>query len=138
MTYAGNITPEQAWDRLATDEKAVLIDVRTQAEWAWVGISDLSSLQKDVFKVEWVYFPNSIPNADFVGDVEDLVPGLDTPILLLCRSGVRSRYAAEALTAAGFKECYNISGGFEGDKNDHAHRGTVNGWKVAGLPWKQG
>lgn len=137
MAYAGDLTPQEAWEKLSSDSNAVLIDVRTQAEWAWVGMVDLASLNKTVGCVEWVRFPNSVPNADFVGDVEEIVDNPDTPILLLCRSGVRSVHGAEALTAAGFKNCYNILGGFEGDKDAHAHRGTTNGWKVAGLPWKQ-
>jgi rhodanese-related sulfurtransferase len=59
-------------------------------------------------------------------------------VLLLCRSGARSRAAAIALTAAGYGPCYNVSEGFEGDRDGAAHRGSVGGWKVAGLPWAQG
>jgi rhodanese-related sulfurtransferase len=61
----------------------------------------------------------------------------DRSLLLICRSGVRSRDAAVALTSAGFGPCYNISDGFEGDLDGAKHRGISNGWKVADLPWIQ-
>ncbi|MDV7340442.1 rhodanese-like domain-containing protein [Terasakiella sp. A23] len=137
-TYAGDITPQEAWDKLTNDKEAVLIDVRTEAEWAWVGQADLSSLGKQHFNVEWIRFPGGVPNEGFVSDVEAVLPQKDIPVLLLCRSGVRSKHAAIALTACGYQTCFNVAGGFEGDKNDDEHRGTINGWKVAGLPWKQG
>lgn len=137
-TYAGDITPNEAWTILQDNEQAVLIDVRTTAEWAWVGQIDLSGLSKAHHCVEWVRFPNGSENDQFVEEVQALLTDPTVPVLLLCRSGVRSKYAAIALTASGYETCYNISGGFEGDKNDQQHRGTVNGWKVAGLPWVQG
>jgi rhodanese-related sulfurtransferase len=136
--YAGDITPKQAWDMLAEQENAYLIDVRTSAEWAWVGQVDLSALEKQHLCVEWNHFPDGVPNGDFVSEVKMHVSDKDATLLFLCRSGVRSKHAAISLTAKGYKVCYNISGGFEGDKNEHNHRGTVNGWKVAGLPWAQG
>ncbi|WP_135081039.1 rhodanese-like domain-containing protein [Terasakiella sp. SH-1] len=136
--YAGDITAQETWDILTEKPSAVLIDVRTAAEWAWVGQVDLSSLSKQHFCVEWNRFPGGVQNEYFVSEVEKLVADKEAELLMLCRSGVRSKHAAIALTAAGFKTCYNISGGFEGDKNGDHHRGTVNGWKVAGLPWVQG
>jgi rhodanese-related sulfurtransferase len=136
--YGGDITPQQAWEILQSSKDAVLIDVRTEAEWAWVGQVNLSSIEKEHLRVEWNRFPGGMRNEDFVEDVAKLVPGKTTELLLLCRSGVRSRYAAIALTAAGYEKCYNIEGGFEGDHDANRHRGTVNGWKVAGLAWMQG
>jgi len=136
--YAGDITPKQAWEILQSSKDAVLIDVRTEAEWAWVGQVNLSSLEKEHLLVEWNRFPGGMRNETFVEDLAKLVPNQTTELLMLCRSGVRSKYAAIALTAAGYKTCYNIEGGFEGDHDDQRHRGTVNGWKVAGLPWMQG
>jgi rhodanese-related sulfurtransferase len=136
--YAGNITPSEAWKILEEQKDAVLIDVRTAAEWAWVGQVDLSALGKSHLCVEWVRFPGGVSNDDFVGEVS--AKGIDqkAPILFLCRSGVRSQYAAIALTQAGYQACYNISGGFEGDADQHKHRGQTNGWKFEGLPWVQG
>ena len=90
-----------------------------------------------MIRVYWQVFPDMDVNPDFVDQVAAGGIGKDTPLLFICRSGVRSRYAAEAMTAAGFQKCYNVAGGFEGDPDDQGHRGTVNGWKVDGLPWRQ-
>ena len=136
-SYAGDISPKQAWDILADNPKAVLVDVRTDAEFAYVGNPDLGSLGKQVLRVYWKVFPAMEPNPNFVAEVGTAGVAKDAPLLFLCRSGVRSRDAAVAMTAAGFKECYNVAGGFEGDKDGSGHRGRVNGWKVAGLPWTQ-
>jgi len=137
-TYAGDLTPQQTWDMLSEFPKAQLIDVRTNAEFVYVGNPDLSALNKEVVQVYWQVFPDMDVNSDFIAEIGETISDKETPLLLICRSGVRSLYAAEALTAAEYKECYNIAGGFEGDKNPQGHRGGVNGWKVAGLPWKQG
>ena len=136
-TYAGDLAPKQTWEMLAENPKARLVDVRTDAEFAYVGNPDLSGLGKEVIRVYWQVFPDMDVNPDFVNQVAAGGIGKDTPLLFICRSGVRSRYAAEAMTAAGFQECYNVAGGFEGDPDDQGHRGTVNGWKVNGLPWRQ-
>ncbi len=137
-TYAGDLTPQQTWEMLSENSRAQLVDVRTDAEFAYVGNPDLSDLGKEVRQVYWQIFPAMDVNPDFVAQVKDAGFDKDTPLLFLCRSGVRSKYAAEALTAAGFTACYNVAGGFEGDKDPQGHRGTGNGWKVDGLPWKQG
>ncbi len=136
--YAGDVSPQQAWEILQNSPDAHLIDVRTEAEWHWVGQVDLSSLEKEHLMVQWVQFPGGVRNEDFVAQVASLVPSQESELLFLCRSGVRSKFAAMAMTAAGYKTCYNISGGFEGDHDEHHHRGHVNGWKVAKLPWMQG
>ena len=137
-TYAGDLTPLETWEMLSENPKAQLFDVRTDAEFACVGNPDLSELGKEVRQVYWKIFPAMEANPDFVAEVKDAGFEKDTPLLFLCRSGVRSKHAAEALTAAGFTACYNVAGGFEGDKDPQGHRGTGNGWKVDGLPWKQG
>jgi len=136
-TYAGDRTPQQTWEMLRDNPKAVMIDVRTDAEYAYVGNPDLSSLNKEVVQICWKAFPKMDLNSDFIAQVGNTV-NTDTPMLFLCRSGGRSMNAADALTAAGYTQCYNITGGFEGDKNPEGHRIGVNGWKVDGLPWKQG
>jgi len=135
--YAGDIQPTEAWRLLAADPEAVLIDVRSDAEWTFVGLCDLSSLGKEPLLVAWQIFPGMVPNEAFTDEVAAVV-GVEQPALFLCRSGVRSRAAAAAMTARGFTHCYNIAGGFEGDPDDHHHRGGVNGWKAGGLPWIQG
>lgn len=139
LVYAGNLSPEETWQRLKSDPHAVLIDVRTPEEWAYVGVPDLTDLSREVFFVPWLFYPRMTINPMFVEQIKNEVqPEADTTMLLLCRSGVRSAYAAHALTQQGFKNCYNVAGGFEGDHDGHKHRGVKNGWKVAGLPWTQG
>ena len=134
--YAGDITPEQAWELLSTDPEAVLVDCRTAAEWRFVGAPDLSSLQRDIVSVEWVRTDGS-RNDDFVEDLAKagIAPG-SRPVAFLCRSGNRSIASAIAATAAGIGPSYNILDGFEGDPDENGHRGAT-GWKAVGLPWKQ-
>ena len=138
MGYAGDITPTQAWEILAKEPKAVLVDVRTQAEWGYVGIPDLGAIGKKPLFTSWALFPTMEINERFADEI--IAAGIepDAPILFLCRSGVRSRAAAIAVTARGYMSCYNVASGFEGDPNAQRHRGTINGWKVEGLPWIQG
>lgn len=135
--YAGDITPQQAWEMLQTEPDATLIDVRTDAEFSFVGLTDLSTLQKQPQLIAWKVFPTMECNEDFADQVEAIAANHEAPLLFLCRSGVRSKYAAIEVTTRGYHRCYNISGGFEGDHDDNQHRGTVNGWKVDNLPWKQ-
>lgn len=136
MSYAGDITPREAWDLLVDNPDAVLVDCRTSAEWRFVGVADTSSLGRDVVYVEW----NRTDGTHNDGFVDELVaagvtPG-DKPVVFLCRSGNRSIGAAEAATAAGIAPSYNVLEGFEGDLDDQGHRGR-SGWKAVGLPWKQ-
>ncbi len=136
--YAGDLTPTEAWELLQAETEAVLFDVRTNAEFIYVGRPDLSSIGKDVRLVMWVNFPENLLNPNFVNEVKATGVTPNQKLLFLCRSGVRSRFTAKVMTAEGFPSCYNILEGFEGDKNVEGHRGFVEGWKVAGLPWLQG
>lgn len=136
--YAGDISPKQAWDILARDPRAALVDVRTDAEFAYVGNPDLSGLGKRVVRVCWKVFPKMEINKDFLAQASAGGVSKDAPVIFMCRSGQRSRDAAIAMTAQGFKTCYNIATGFEGDKDSAGHRGAVGGWKADGLPWVQG
>jgi rhodanese-related sulfurtransferase len=136
--YAGDVSPREAFEILAGDEAAVLIDVRTPAEWEWVGLPDLRPVGRSPLLVAWKLWPGGVQNTEFVGQVKEAGVASEAPVLLLCRSGQRSRDAAIALTAAGFQRCYNISDGFEGQKDVDGHRGTNSGWKHEGLPWVQG
>jgi rhodanese-related sulfurtransferase len=135
--YAGDITPERAWQLLAGDENATLVDVRTKAEWSYVGVCDLSSIDKKPAFIEWQVFPSMAVNGSFVEEVDSLGVPKDAPLLFVCRSGARSRSAAIATTGRGYAACYNVAGGFEGDCDENRHRGQINGWKAAGLPWVQ-
>ena len=136
--YAGDVTPRQAWELLAKEPDAVLVDVRTDAEWGFVGIPDPSELDKDLVRVPWQHFPSMAFNPDFAGQVEANGVERSSTLLFICRSGQRSRDAAIAMTAAGYGPCYNVADGFEGPPDAERHRGTVAGWKFDGLPWRQG
>ncbi len=132
--YAGELTLDAAWALLADDPNAVLIDVRTAAEWNFVGVPALEALGKQPRFVEWIRFPDGAPNPDFLDQATtDLRSG--QPVLLLCRSGARSLAAARALTGAGYGPAYNITAGFEGPLDEHGHR--TAGWRHAGLDWRQ-
>ncbi len=136
--YAGEITPREAWDMLAEDPKARLVDVRTEAEWSFVGVPDLSALGMEPLLIEWYDFPNGDLNPGFLEQVKEGAAETDASLLFICRSGVRSKAAAIAATAAGYAHCYNVATGFEGDHDEDVHRGRVAGWKHDGLPWVQG
>ena len=136
--YAGDVTSVEAMEILQGDERAMLLDVRSDAEWTFVGRPDLSGIGRAPLLISWQIFPGMVPNGGFVDAVRRLVPEKDTPLLLLCRSGQRSRSAAIALTEAGFSDCRNVSDGFEGPKDEAGHRNTVSGWRASGLPWQQG
>ncbi|NOZ41795.1 MAG: rhodanese-like domain-containing protein [Alphaproteobacteria bacterium] len=137
MSYTGDVTVVAAWEGLAQDERATLIDVRTRAEWTYVGLCDLSGPGKSPLLVSWQLFPDMVVNPSFTAMVIAHNIPRDYPLYFLCRSGVRSRAAAAAMTAAGYEKCFNILGGFEGDPDEAGHRGGGNGWKAAGLPWRQ-
>lgn len=143
--YAGDLSPQEAFDLLGKEAAAQLVDVRTNAEWAFVGVVDLSSLAKAPLLVEWQSFPTMAPNAEFAEAVEaqgEKANGgqelaKDQPLVFLCRSGVRSIAAANEMARRGYTRCYNILEGFEGGHDDKRHRGHVNGWKARDLPWMQ-
>jgi len=135
QAYAGDIDPQAAWDMLAADPAAVLVDCRTEAEWAFVGVPDVSELGKQAVLVPGNVFQGGL-NETFVEDLR--AAGVDGgPLVFLCRSGQRSIGAATVATAAGLGPAYNITEGFEGAVGPEGHR-DVEGWKVRGLPWRQG
>jgi len=141
MTYAGNISAREAWELLKSDPKAQLVDVRTAAEWSFVGVPDLSQLNRALVRVEWQVYPSMERNPKFEAAVAERLKAGGateaTPVFFLCRSGARSAAAAAAMTTAGFNKCFNVVAGFEGDLDAQKHRGHANGWKVDGLPWVQ-
>jgi rhodanese-related sulfurtransferase len=138
MSYAGDITPLEAWKLLSDNPNAVLVDVRTDAEWRFVGVPDLSSLGRDAVYIEWVT-TNGVPNVNFADELKGSVPPSDEerPVIFLCRSGNRSIGAAELATEEGLAPAYNVLDGFEGHLDASGHRGET-GWRAVGLPWKQG
>ncbi len=138
--YAGDLVPREAWELLAREASAALVDVRTLPEWTLVGVPDLAELGRQAVCVEWQTYPSMSVNQSFVADVQraaQIGDRKDTPLLFICRSGQRSRAAAIAMTAAGFSRAYNVAEGFEGNLDANKHRSSGTGWKSANLPWKQ-
>jgi rhodanese-related sulfurtransferase len=134
MSYAGDLTPQEAWTKL--EQGAILVDVRTEGEWAHIGIPDTKATDNDPLFIPWT-FPGGVPNPDFITDLTEEAPAdSDTELVFLCRSGQRSIAAATAATQAGFTS-YNVLEGFEGEPDRYGER-TVNGWKNRGLPTNLG
>ncbi|MBI4290531.1 MAG: rhodanese-like domain-containing protein [Betaproteobacteria bacterium] len=131
LPYAGALLPREAY-RLAQEVPgARIVDVRTRAEWEWVGRIPGAVL------LEWNRYPGGALNGDFLQQLEDAIGKPPAPVMFVCRSGNRSHHAAAAATAAGFPQCFNVLEGFEGDKDASGHRNSKGGWRVAGLPWEQ-
>jgi rhodanese-related sulfurtransferase len=135
--YAGDVTSSMAWKILSENKDAVLIDVRTRAEWNYVGLPELDAIGKKPALLEWQVFPGMQQNAEFVATLGNAVADKDAPLLFLCRSGARSAAAAKAMTAAGYSTCLNVADGFEGPLDAQGKRGSAAGWKATGLPWRQ-
>lgn len=126
--YAGDIPPALAWQWVQAGN-AVLVDVRTDAERAWVGQVPGAKV------VAWKQWPQMLMNPDFDTQLQAVVPS-GSKVLLLCRSGVRSVAAAQRATELGL-QAYSILEGFEGDLDVNGQRGKLNGWRYRGLPWQQ-
>ena len=134
--YAGDITPQQAWELLRDDPSAVLVDVRTDGEWRAIGVPDTAELGKEPVFDEWVT-GDGRPNPAFLDQLAAAgVEAGSGPVVFLCRSGQRSIGAARLATQAGIGPSYNVLEGFEGAPGPSGVRDR-EGWKVAGLPWKQ-
>lgn len=136
--YAGDILPKEAWDFLSGQKDSVMIDVRTKAEWDFVGVPDLTDINKDIATISWRLYPDMNVNNGFENKVSEITYGnKNIPLIFLCRTGSRSAEAAAAMTTKGYSKCYNIVGGFEGDLDSFSHRGHISGWKASNLPWRQ-
>jgi rhodanese-related sulfurtransferase len=140
----GQVSPADAWTALQDQtSQTLLIDVRTRAEWSFVGVPDLSQLGQQAAFIEWQSFPTMEMNGAFTSAAVSLVEQSRAKALyFLCRSGVRSHHAAVAMAAACSRAghdvaCINVAEGFEGDVNGEGRRGEMNGWKAHGLPWRQ-
>ncbi len=131
LPYAGALTPAEAHELMQHHSGAALVDVRTRAEWDWVGRVPRA------IEVEIMSYPGNRPNAAFIDELEKKVPK-DALVMFLCRSGGRSHNAAGFATQAGYGNCYNVLEGFEGDRDDSGQRNKTGGWRAAGLPWVQG
>jgi rhodanese-related sulfurtransferase len=133
-----SISPRQAWETLQADAVARLVDVRTDAEWTYVGLPDLSAAGKQPVLVSWQLFPTMQVDGAFVDHLQEAGLTPDQPLYFICRTGSRSLTAAQVAERAGFTRTYNIAGGFEGPMDAAGHRGRIAGWKADGLPWRQG
>ena len=132
LPYAGAVTPREAFELLQNEPGAKLVDVRTRAEWEWVG------RVPDAVFIEWNTWPGGTRNPAFEHELAEQIPDKTEPVLFICRSGGRSHNAAVVAEKLGYVRAFNVLEGFEGDKDASGHRATVGGWKVAGLPWVQG
>lgn len=137
------VDPAEAYRLIESDPDSSLIDVRTRAEWAFVGLPDLSALDRPVWPIEWVAFPNMARNPAFIDELTAQTGGKPPArLFFICRSGSRSMAAAQAVAATLAAQgvaahCTNVAEGFEGDLDQDGHRGRTNGWKARGLPWRQ-
>jgi|TARA_B110000037_G_scaffold135034_1_gene153047 rhodanese-related sulfurtransferase len=130
LPYEGSLLPTEALTFLQENSDARLVDVRSKAEWSWVGRIP------GAVEIEWLVFPSMQANPDFLEHLSLKVPK-ESPVMFICRSGVRSNQAAIAALESGYVNCFNVLEGFEGDKDSNGHRGVQGGWKAAGLPWVQ-
>lgn len=131
LSYSGAVSPAEAWDLRQQLPDTVIVDVRSAAEWQFVGVVP------DAVRIELRTYPGMVPNPGFVTQLQQQVDKSAT-VLFICRSGARSDEAARLAAEAGYRQVYNVLEGFEGDRDEAQHRGRVNGWKAAGLPWMQG
>ncbi|MGL1834661.1 rhodanese-like domain-containing protein [Rhodocyclaceae bacterium SMB388] len=127
-----HLTPKEAHAFLQSNPEALLIDVRSEIEFLFVGHP------VGAIHVSWNDGPDWDVNPHFVGEVRKMAGhGGERPLVLICRSGNRSESAGEALLDAGFKNVFNVLHGFEGELDDKHHRNSVSGWRFDGLPWEQ-
>lgn len=136
LDYAGDVSPREAFEFLQGND-GVMVDVRTLPEWQFVGMPDLRGTKGQLATISWKMYPDFSANPRFAEELAK-VAGKDTPLLFICRSGGRSLDAAVAATTLGYRYCFNVSDGFEGEPDANAHRGLSRGWKATQLPWKQG
>jgi len=128
LAYAGALTPAEAHAVWLEAPGARLVDVRTRAEWVWVGRIP------GAVEIEWQGWPEGQTNPNFLAQLRQQVDH-EALVLFVCRSGVRSHHAAALATANGWTNCYNVLEGFEGDRDASGQRGHLGGWRKAGLPW---
>ena len=130
LSYSGALTPREAQEVWRSAPGAKLVDVRTRAELEYVGRIP------GAVEIELLTYPGGRPNSAFLDELERQVDK-ESPVMFICRSGGRSHNAALLAMEAGYKTCYNVLEGFEGDRDESGHRNTKGGWRAAGLPWTQ-
>ena len=130
LPYEGALTPREAHEVLDSAPGAHLVDIRSRAELDWVGRIP------GAVEIEWQSYPGNHFNPNFIVQLRQAVDP-EALTLFICRSGKRSSFAARLATEAGFRGCYNVLEGFEGDKDARSQRGSLGSWRLAGLPWQQ-
>lgn len=143
MFSVTQITPVEAFDLLQKDPHSVLVDVRTAEEFNFVGTADAAAFANRMILLPWQTLPGMQINPNFEDQLAAETAKLfgdkaeEAKIIFMCRSGARSQQAATQALILGYQNCYNLTGGFEGDVNSEGHRGKVNGWKASSLAWRQ-
>ncbi len=127
--------PAEAFEYLVK-HGGMLVDVRTVPEWQFVGVPDLVGCKGRLAMISWKVYPEMAENPTFLKDFEQLGVDKNTPVFFMCRGGGRSSSAAQAMNAAGYRHCFNVATGFEGDADASGHRGRISGWQGSNLPWK--
>lgn len=136
MGYKRNLLPKMAIERLQSNPQALFVDVRSKAEYKYVGFPENSILIPWIDDLDWE--PNPEVFSDAVMQELDGRKNLsDTEIILICRSGFRSNEALKCLENKGFTQVSHVASGFEGDLDENDHRGNLNGWRHDGMPWSQ-
>ena len=139
MSELVDLAPKAAFAFLQDNPHSVLIDIRSSMEYLFVG-HPIGSVH-----IPWIDEPDWQINPDFAAQIQRLIesrfktlnPHIDATVLLICRSGKRSREAGDLLLASGFKNVMHVDEGFEGERDENHHRGTLGGWRFHGLPWEQ-
>ena len=132
-----NISSQECFEKLSIEVHSQLIDVRTKPEWVYVGVPDLSSINKNVIFISWQVYPEMETNKFFENQILESNIKKNDNLYFICRSGNRSYNAAEFLTSRGFSNCINVIDGFEGKLNHKHQRALIDGWQFNNLPWKQ-
>ena len=136
MSYKRNLLPKMAVERLQNNPQTLFVDVRSKAEYKYVGYPENSIL------IPWIDDPDWEPNPKAFSDLvmqelDSRKNLLNTEIILICRSGYRSNEALKCLENKGFTQVSHVASGFEGDLDENDHRGNLNGWRHDGMPWSQ-
>ena len=137
------ISASDAFSKLQNEKNVALIDVRTDAEFTFVGTADLRSTAGHLILLPWKVFPGMDLNPNFTTALEKALlekfgeARFEAQLIFICLSGGRSQQAAMHITQLGYENCFNLIGGFEGEADSAGHRGNISGWKASNLPWRQ-
>lgn len=143
------VDAKETYEMMKKDPKVILVDVRTPAEWQFVGYTKMAQIM-----VPSVFFKydaiddkkpryRDIMNPNFISEFEEAAAKIgadeDTTYVIMCRSGAtRAQPAAKALWQYGYKNVYIMTDGFEGGKLKDGDRKGYRlkaGWKYNGYPW---